>query len=85
MTRFLEALLLPPPGLIVLGLTGLLLLATRHRRIGKALLGASVALLYLLATPLVGRGFVASLDRYPPLDPAGHGCSSRRALPRCTW
>ncbi len=70
MIRFLESLLRPPNSLISLAVVGLLLLRTRRRRAGVALLAASVVSLYLLSTPLAASALLASLDRYPPLEPA---------------
>ena len=70
-TEAIEKLLLPPTGLFWLGLAGIALLATRRRRWGVGLLLASIAGLYVLATPLAGDRLLASLDRYPPLAAGG--------------
>ena len=69
MVQFLESLLRPPASLIWLAALGLLLRRTRWRRQGTVLAAVSVALLYLLSTPLVVVMMLNSLDRYPPLDP----------------
>lgn len=72
MTRFIENLLLPPAGLVWLGLAGLLLLAFSNRRKwATALMGAAVCGFYALSTPLAGSAILASLDRFAPLPPAG--------------
>ena len=70
MVRFLESLLRPPNSLIWLAVVGLLLLRTRWRRPGVAVLAVSVVSLYLLSTPLMVSALLAPLDRYPPLDPS---------------
>lgn len=69
MVDFLESLLRPPASLIGSAAIGLILLGTRWRRAGLFLAAGSVALLYLLATPLVVVAMMATLDRYPALDP----------------
>ena len=80
MIRFLESLLRPPNSLIWLAVGGLILLRTRWRRAGTVLLAMSVTTLYLLSTPLVVDGLLASLDRYPPLDPSGFGRPDAQAI-----
>ncbi len=69
MIRAFESLLLPPGGLVILALAGLLLTRTRWRRAGVGLLVGALVLLYLLGTPLVAVLLMRPLDRYPPLDP----------------
>ena len=69
--RFIENLVLPPVGLILLGLAGLLLLARRKRRWGHALVASSLLGLYLVSTPLTAGALLAALDRYPALPPTG--------------
>lgn len=49
-TKFFSAFLLPPLNLLLLGIAGLFLLKLRPR-LGKLLLGSTLALLYLLSTP----------------------------------
>ena len=77
MTRILELLLLPPGGLFLLAVAGLVLQRTRRRRSGIAMVTIAVALLYLLSTPLAMVPLLRPLDRYPPLDladaPPGEG------------
>ena len=80
MIRFLESLLRPPNSLIWLAVVGLILLRTRRRRAGAALLTASVVSLYLLSTPLLVAVLLRSLDRYPPLDPSGAGRPDAQAI-----
>ena len=65
--KVLQALILPPGGLIVLALLGLWL-AWRDRRFGRSIVFVSLAALWLLATPAVSdllRGRLESL--HPPL------------------
>jgi uncharacterized SAM-binding protein YcdF (DUF218 family) len=63
-TNFLAAFLLPPLNLLILGAFGLLLLK-RRRAWGKALIGISLATLWLLATPFVGGHLLDALK--PPV------------------
>lgn len=70
--KLIEKLLMPPTSLFWLGLAGIALAAAkRRRRWGVGLLAASVAGLYLLATPLTGGLLMASLDRHPALPASG--------------
>lgn len=62
-----KILLLPPTGLLVLGLLGLLLLK-RSPALARACLIASIGLLWLLSTPLVSDALTRAVERYPPLD-----------------
>lgn len=72
MTRVIENLLLPPAGLIWLGLAGLLLLFfSRRRRWAAAMLAVAVGGQYAISTPLAASAILATLDRYPPLAEAG--------------
>jgi len=48
--NFFSSFLLPPLNLLLLGIVGLLLLK-RHPRLGKLLIGLTLALLYFLSTP----------------------------------
>jgi uncharacterized SAM-binding protein YcdF (DUF218 family) len=66
LTNFLAALLLPPLNALLLGGLGLLLLK-RRRAWGKALIGFSLAALWLLATPYVGGKLLNALA--PPFQP----------------
>lgn len=63
----LRTLILPPACLLILGVAGLLL-AWRYRRLGSALVAASLAALWLLATPVIADGLERIADRYPALD-----------------
>lgn len=60
LTNFIAAFLLPPLNLLLLGGLGAFLLA-RRPRVGKALIGASLALLWLLATPFIGGAMLDAL------------------------
>ena len=64
-TNFIAAFLLPPLSLLIIGGFGLLLLR-RRRAWGKALIGISLAALWLLATPFVGGGLLDALK--PPVN-----------------
>ena len=59
--------ILPPGGLVLLGLLGLLLLK-RHPRSARVCLAASVGLLWLLSTPAVSDALTSWVERYPPVD-----------------
>jgi uncharacterized SAM-binding protein YcdF (DUF218 family) len=67
-TNLLAAALLPPLNLILLGTVGLSLLR-RHPRLGKALLVATMGLLYLLSAPFVADRMLAWLERDYPYRP----------------
>jgi len=64
LTNFIAAFLLPPLNLLILGGAGLLLLRSRPR-LGKGLLTASLAALWLLSTPIVAGKFLDSLAPAP--------------------
>jgi len=67
--RAVELLVIPPSGLVFLGLAGLALVRTRWRRSGWTLAAGCALAFYLTSTPLVGESCLAALDRYPPIDP----------------
>jgi hypothetical protein len=60
-TNLASAFLLPPFNLILLGTAGVLLLK-RSPGLGKALVIATVALLYLLSIPLVADALLQTLE-----------------------
>ena len=64
----LRTLILPPACLLIIGALGLLLLTWRYRRLGITLVAASLAALWLLATPLIADGLERMADHYPALD-----------------
>lgn len=64
---FLKELLLPPAGLLLLALLGLLWLQ-RRPRLGRALLAAALCLLWVLSTPLAADQLARASERYAPLD-----------------
>ena len=69
-TNLLSTFLLPPLNLILLGAIGVLLLK-HHPRLGKALVIATLILLYLLSTPFVAETMLQKLETLPssaPLD-----------------
>ena len=61
-------LILPPTGLLILAIIGLLLMP-RRRRLGVALVITAVAALWLCATPVVADVLMSMAERYPSLDP----------------
>jgi len=68
----LRTLLLPPGGLLIVAAAGAWLLRTstteRSRKLGWALLAASLASFWLLATPLVAEALTRLATRYGPLE-----------------
>lgn len=65
---FIRNLILPPSGLLILAVIGLLLMP-RRRRLGVALVITAVATLWLCATPVVADVLMSMAERYPSLDP----------------
>lgn len=63
----LHTLLLPPGGLLLVAIAGLVLLR-RYRRTGLALLIGAVAALWLLSTPIISDELTLAAERFPPLD-----------------
>jgi uncharacterized SAM-binding protein YcdF (DUF218 family) len=63
----LRNLILPPAGLVLLGLFGLMLLK-RRPTMARALLTVSLVSLWILATPVVADGLSGLVERIPPLD-----------------
>ncbi len=70
-TNIVAALLLPPLSLIVLLALGMALLTGRHAVAGKRLVWLAIVMLYLLGTPFLGRGLLATLEPAPPLHDLG--------------
>ena len=69
LSKTLGVLLLPTNFLIVVGLAGLVLLATRFFSLGRKLLAASVVLLVLCAFSPLGIWLLYPLEqRFPPWD-----------------
>lgn len=68
-TNFISAFLLPPLNLLVLLAFGAALLHTRLALLGRRLIWFTLALLYLLSTPLVGQALISRLQ--PPYVPPG--------------
>lgn len=67
-TRLIEALLLPPGGLLLLWLIGLLLLLWRRAGLGVSLLWLGCLGGYAMSTPLGAEALLRPLeDKYPPL------------------
>ncbi|MCU7828947.1 MAG: YdcF family protein [Candidatus Thiodiazotropha sp. (ex Myrtea sp. 'scaly one' KF741663)] len=63
-TRLIESLLLPPGGLILLALLGLLLWRLKT---GRRMLGFSLVLLWLLSLPAISDLLFLGLERHPPI------------------
>jgi uncharacterized SAM-binding protein YcdF (DUF218 family) len=59
--------LLPPGGLLLLSLLGVLLLK-RRPKLARACLITGIASLWLLSTPVVSDALTGWVERYPPLD-----------------
>ena len=62
-----RSLILPPSGLLILIIIGLVL-GRRRRRLGSALVVTGVAALWLLSTPVVADRLAVLAERCPPLD-----------------
>jgi len=67
--KILSALVLPPAGPILLAALGLLLMR-RWPRFGRTLAWGGLALLWLLAMPVVAHALMALIEDQPPLQPA---------------
>ena len=77
LVQIAQALILPPGGLVVLALLGLLL---SRRFLGKLLLLLSLASLYLLSTPYTAAWLMASLERDLALPPETHTSHGAQAI-----
>jgi uncharacterized SAM-binding protein YcdF (DUF218 family) len=73
----LKSLILPPGGLILLGLISLLF---SRRLFGKILLSITLALFYLLSTPFVADNLLAGLERYIFMTPEEITSSKAEAI-----
>ena len=62
-----KILIVPPAGLLMLGLLGLLLLR-RRPALGRVCLISSLGLIWLLATPVISDALTRSVERYPTMD-----------------
>jgi uncharacterized SAM-binding protein YcdF (DUF218 family) len=66
--RVFLSLLLPPASLLLIVFIGALLIRTRYKKTGKALVIAGIAMLYLLSTSPVSNLLIRPLENdYPPL------------------
>jgi uncharacterized SAM-binding protein YcdF (DUF218 family) len=63
----LRNMVLPPAGILLLAVAGLLLMK-RRPRLARVCLVAAVSLLWLLSTPVVSDALEALAEYYPPLD-----------------
>lgn len=66
-TKLISVFLLPPLNLLLLAGAGWVLIP-RHPRLGRLLLGTSLAALWLISTPLISRSLVGLLEREPALS-----------------
>jgi uncharacterized SAM-binding protein YcdF (DUF218 family) len=66
---FIKSLVLPPAGLLLLAVIGVLLLR-RRPRLGGVLLTLGLASLWLLSIPIVADPLARWSERYGPLDPS---------------
>lgn len=64
LTNFFAAFLLPPLNLLLIGVAGFWLLR-RRRKLGRILIGISLAGLWLLSTPLISNALLDSLKPAP--------------------
>jgi len=64
--RTLEALILPPGSLILLGIAGVLLW---QRLWGRLMVNFALIALYLLSTPYIANRLIQGLETYPALSP----------------
>src|ERR1700756_4717322 len=64
-----RTLILPPGGPLILALVGLLLIS-RYRKLGSALVLVGVVSLWLFSMPIVGEALERLSEGYPPLDPS---------------
>lgn len=65
--KLVSALLLPPFGIVLLGLLGLGLMR-RHRRLGQGVVALALATLAALSVPLVADALMRTLETYPPIS-----------------
>ncbi|MFC1602145.1 YdcF family protein [Pseudomonadota bacterium] len=65
LTRIIESLLLPPGGLILLGLLGLIFF---RKHLGKAFIFLSLSGFYMLSTAVVSDQLMSGLEIYPALS-----------------
>jgi uncharacterized SAM-binding protein YcdF (DUF218 family) len=75
--RLLKSLFLPPSGCLLVALAGLALAASGRLVPGLGWTAAGVVGLALLSLPVVGRGLLAMLDRYPPLPISAQASEDR--------
>jgi len=64
--QIIKDLILPPGGLILLGLVGLLL---SRRILGKLLLTITLLLFFLISTPFISNQLLSGLERHPAITP----------------
>ncbi|MES9936235.1 MAG: YdcF family protein [Sedimenticola sp.] len=74
---FIKSLIIPPGGLVILGLLGLML---SRGFLGKLLLVITLASLYLLSTPFIARELSTSVETVPPLNLARLGSHNPQAI-----
>ncbi len=79
LTAILKSLILPPGGLLLLWLSGMLLLR-HHAFLGRSLLWGGLGLGYLMSTPLLSGQLHQLLQSYPALTAAQIAESPARAI-----
>ncbi len=72
-----KPLILPPGGMVLMGVIGL---ALGRRFLGRLLVVMALALLYLFSTPFVADRLIAGLERVPALDRAAIDRSGAEAI-----
>jgi len=77
LASYLEWLLLPPGGLILLGALGLLLW---RRRLGRWAAGTAVLLLWAMSTPKIAFPLIDAVQWYPALDPPAALAADAQAI-----
>jgi uncharacterized SAM-binding protein YcdF (DUF218 family) len=65
-----HTVLLPPDGLMILGILGAVLLALRHQRSGWSCLILSLSLWWILSVPIIADGLDRLVEGYPAFDAA---------------
>jgi uncharacterized SAM-binding protein YcdF (DUF218 family) len=65
-----RSVLLPPSGLMILAVLGVVLIALRFRRSGWSCLIAGLALMWVLSVPIVADELTRLVEVYPAFDPA---------------
>lgn len=70
LSRVIEAVVLPPGGLILLGILGLIMARGLTAAVGRGILLVMLILLYLFSIPVTASLLARTLQYYPPQTPA---------------